>query len=393
MRVFITSVAGTGHVFPLVPLARALSARGSDVLWGVSEQAVPLLRAADVPVVAISRDALPSPADALAAFPELKELAPHERPNAMFARLWGGMVAPAMLDALLPVAREWRPDLVICDAAALAGHIVAAELGVPSVTSGFGPLLPAERVAPAEAQTAPLWRSRGLEPRPYAGSYDYLYLDPFPPSLQPQDVAHVPRRQLIRPMGYTGPTTDAPLPLPLGRSDRPLVYLTMGTVFNQPGLFADLIASLRQLDIRLLVTVGNDGDPSLLGEQPDHVRIERYVSQSQLLPHCSVVVSHAGSGTALGAMALGLPQLCLPQGADQFLNAHAIAGAGAGISLSPHEASVDAVSQAVSRLLDEPSFRLSASQIAASIAGMPSPDNVAAVLEQMPQEPQQRQKG
>ncbi len=47
-----------------------------------------------------------------------------------------------MLAALLPVALDWSPDLVVADAAEFAGHIVAAELGIPSVTKDFGPLLP-----------------------------------------------------------------------------------------------------------------------------------------------------------------------------------------------------------------------------------------------------------
>jgi UDP:flavonoid glycosyltransferase YjiC (YdhE family) len=83
----------------------------------------------------------------------------------------------------------------------------------------------------------------------------------------------------------------------------------------------------------------------------------------------------------LSTLTLGLPQLCVPQGADQFLNADAVAAAGAGISLMPGDTDPDAISDAVVRLLDDASYRDAAGRVSASIASMPSPDEVAAVLE------------
>ena len=84
---------------------------------------------------------------------------------------------------------------------------------------------------------------------------------------------------------------------------------------------------------------------------------------------------------AVGAVALGLPQLCLPQGADQFLNAAAIASAGAGLALMPREATAEAVTDAVLRLLTDLSFRDAAARVSESIASMPSVEEVAALLE------------
>lgn len=299
----------------------------------------------------------------------------------MFGKIFGAVAAPQILPDLVRVALDWRPDLVVADAAEFAGHIVAAELGIPSVTKGFGALLPERRVRAAGEEVAPLWRSRGLEPRPYGGSYDHLYLDIYPPEFDTQVAAHVPHRQRLRPVADDGHVeTSSPLPLP-APTDAPLVYVTMGTVFNNPDLFEVVLAALRELDLRILVTVGPEGDPAVVGPQPAHVRVERYVPQALVLPHCDVVVSHAGSGTVLATAAHGLPQLCLPQGADQFLNATAVESAGSGLSLMPGDGNADAVRDAVVRLLVEPSFRDAAGGVSVSIASMPSPDEVAAVLE------------
>jgi UDP:flavonoid glycosyltransferase YjiC (YdhE family) len=129
------------------------------------------------------------------------------------------------------------------------------------------------------------------------------------------------------------------------------------------------------------VTVGPQTDPAIFGIQPPHVRIERYVPQERVLPLCDVVVSHAGSGTMLATLSHGVPQLCLPQGADQFLNAPAVVSSGAGMSLLPGEATPAAIRDAVARLLGDASFGEAARRIARSIASMPSPNDVATTLE------------
>ena len=45
---------------------------------------------------------------------------------------------------------------------------------------------------------------------------------------------------------------------------------------------------------------------------PAHVHAVRYLTQSQVLPHVDLVVSHGGAGTTLGAIEAGLPHLLLP---------------------------------------------------------------------------------
>jgi UDP:flavonoid glycosyltransferase YjiC (YdhE family) len=161
------------------------------------------------------------------------------------------------------------------------------------------------------------------------------------------------------------------------------VYLTFGTVFRDPGPLRIALDAIASLDVDLLVTVGPAGDPTTLGQPPGNVRVERYVRQSQVFADCDVVASHGGSGTFLGALGRGIPQLCLPQGADQFLNAEACRRAGVGLALEPAEATRASIEVAVDRLLSEPSFRDRASAVAAEIAAMPGPDEVAAAIERL----------
>ncbi len=381
MRILVMSLSGLGHLHPIVPLALALHARGHELRWLTGPDAVERLAS-----MGIAAHPVGLPFEALRAeywgrYPGSADASPTEVPDHVFPHLFGEIAPSHTLPDAISFARDWRPELIVHDAADFAGPIVAAAVGVPSVAHAFGALTPIARVVGAAIQVAPAWRSVGLEPRAFGGLYDYLYLDIYPPSLQLADMAHVPVRQLIRPGGVETRDAGAGSPSPEIADARPLVYLTFGTIYRDRPILAVAVAAAAELPVRVLVTVGPNGDPAALGPQPDHVRVERYVPQSQVLPEAAVVVSHSGSGTFLGAAAHGVPQLCLPQAADQFLNATAGVRAGIALDLDAGATDVTAIGDAIRRLLDEPVFRDRASAVAAEIAAMPAPDAVVPVLE------------
>jgi MGT family glycosyltransferase len=207
-------------------------------------------------------------------------------------------------------------------------------------------------------------------------------VDIYPPSLRPGEVAHIASVQPIRHVTFAAPGhEDAPVWVG-GDTGDPLVYVTFGTVFNRDvSVIATVVEALRDLPLRVVVTLGPGHDAGVLGEQPANVHVAGYIPQTQLLPHCAAVVSHAGSGTFLAALARGLPQLLLPQAADQFLNAAAGARAGAGIAIGPAELTVEAVRREFRRLHAEPAFREAARRVSREIREMPAPDVVVEKIE------------
>ena len=85
----------------------------------------------------------------------------------------------------------------------------------------------------------------------------------------------------------------------------------------------------------------------------------------------------------LGAASHGLPQLCLPQGADQFDNAQGLASSGAGLALHPEEATVEAIAEAINQLLTDPAYTTNARQLQQQIASMPTPTTVVSEIERL----------
>jgi len=356
----------------------AFAEQGDEVLWATASDTAVRLRAdgqsvADAGVT--DRDGM----SIVFADPEIQALTPAERPPVMGPRLFGKIRPPQMLADLLPIATSFAPDLIVADTFELAAPIVATKLGVRHVTHSFGPLLPPQRLTAASEHVEQLWRDHGLEPRPYGGVYDGLYLDVYPPSMSLSERGHVPQVQQLRPVEYeTG--EDVALPDWIVAGADPLVYVTMGTVFSDTAAMTAIVNGVRHLNVRVLVTVGPHWGEDALGTQPSNVHVAKYVPQRQILSHCSLVISHGGSGNFLASIAAGLPQIVVPQGADQFLNARAGEHAGLAAVIQPTALDASAVTSAAERTLGDPAVRSSALRVAAEIAGMPSPAEVALLL-------------
>ena len=226
----------------------------------------------------------------------------------------------------------------------------------------------------------------GLLPDPTLSMLSqYLVLSPCPPRYRDPACPLPATGHAIRPAALDRPPGLAKPDQSPDRPPVPIVYCTLGTVDNLTcgDLFERMIAGLRELPIELIVTVGHQRDPAQLGPQPATVRVERYIPQTLVLPRCSLVVSHAGSGTVIGALAHGVPMVLLPRAADQPHNARRCADLGVGLALDPLTASAEAIREAAIEVLTQPSFRLAAERLRDESAALPGPDHAIDLLQRL----------
>jgi UDP:flavonoid glycosyltransferase YjiC (YdhE family) len=369
VRVLVTSTPGAGHVFPMVPTVLALRAAGISVRWATGQEASGWLARLGIEHLPAGLDTGPRGSVALELVPGLVDVPPAERRVLIGPTTFARVAAPAMASDLRPLMDADPPDLVLTEPCELAAPALAAARGIPHVCVGFGGLLPDEVLSAMAEQVAPVWAEEGLTVPADAGIYQHRYLHPFPASLGcvPGELPVVP----VRPVGADAAVGDAPAWVLRMGSDRPLVYVTFGTEFGHQAPFEPLLTALGRLDVDVVVTLGGGAGAIDLPVVPDNVRVETFVPQRALLERAALVVSHAGSGTMLGAAAHGVPQLCLPLGADQFDNAEAVAAAGLGESLLPGEVTATALLPACADLLARP--RPAVDRVAAEIAAMPAP--------------------
>lgn len=380
MRVVVACIPQTGHLLPLLPLAEALSAQGHDVVVASGADAGDAVQERSL----CFRETGPPFADWFGALAARTRgipgqgLAPDRVERYFLPRLFGEVGAALVVDDLMAAVTDHRADLLLFDPVMFAAPLVGTLLGVRAVQHTVGPVyddLTLDLVADA---VSPIWQQFGLSVPPAAGMYDGTTVAICPRSLDPS-TADRERFELMRPVSL--PTTGrTPRPHTFANPERPLVYLTLGTFSNSPDVFRLVIEALRDEPINVLVTTGRDIDPAALGATPPNVHVAQFIPQAEVLPHCALVVHHAGAGTTFGILAHGLPSVALPQSADNFTIAARLASTGAAISVKPADVTGDAVSAAVNAILAESSYAESARRLADEIAAMPPPADVAARL-------------
>ncbi len=381
MRVLCTSTPMEGVVGPLLPIARALRDRGHDVQLAVGPDVQGRVEAAGFAATVVGPSAME------AAMRTMADAAAASSPGAgpaFGAVMFGEVFAPDLLPPLRRIADAFVPDVVVHPPVELASPIVAAERGIPSVTYGFGQLLAGEMVRALADRVSPLWEAAGVAADEHAGIYRDCFLDPCPPGMRLGPVAPARVVQAIRPE-IPGATSDA-LPATMASlGDRPLLYVTLGTVpiFNQLATFEVLLDAVAQDgDIDVVATIGSNNDPVALAPRPANVHICQWLPLRPLLDRCHAVVCHGGSGTTLAALNAALPMVIVPLGADQFENALACERAGTARVVRPGDVEASVVRDAVRAVMAPGSpEQQGARLVAGEIAAMPEPFDAMAIIE------------
>jgi UDP:flavonoid glycosyltransferase YjiC (YdhE family) len=383
MRILFAFAGGSGHFNPLVPIARAAEAAGHRV-------AVACPPGMAGRVEADGFEALPAGTPSDDPPPTRMPLLPLDpgREDRDVRDGFAGWMARDRARAIAPHFATWRPDVVVRDEMDFGTVVAAERAGLPHATVL---VIAAGGLARPEVIGEPLRALRaehGLPPDPELRMLSrHLVLSPFPPSYRDPRFPLPDTARALRPLTPEPPAGVAAPAWLANLDDRPTVYLTLGTIFNTESgdLFPRLLAGLRALDVNLVVTVGHHIDPAEFGPQPPGVRIERYVPQALLLPHCDLVVSHGGSGSVMGALEHGLPMVLAPMGADQPLNGARCAALGLGRVVDAVAATPNDVRAAAADVLADPAYRAAAGRIRAEMAALPGPDHAVELLSRVDQ--------
>jgi len=185
---------------------------------------------------------------------------------------------------------------------------------------------------------------------------------------------------------YVGPRLDDPSwaepwnsPWPAG-DPRPLVLVGLSSTYqDQLPTVRRVADALGRLPMRGLITVGPAVDAGEVAP-PENVVVVPSAPHGAVLPHASVVITHAGHGTAIKALAAGVPMVCLPMGRDQDDTAARVILTGGGVRLKP-SASAKSIAAATRDVLDNARYRDAARTMAEAIAAETQTDRAVAELE------------
>lgn len=362
-RVLLGAFGDPGHVFPCMALGRALRGRGHDVALHTAEK---------------WRAHAEAEGFAFHAAPEYTPEMTNGVPLKPYAA-----VAAATGQASEVVAQV-APDIVVADILTLAPALAAELAGLPVATliphvypdplDGWPPYSLGARL-PRTAAGRLLWRvtrpsldaglargmrecnetreAVGLPPRMWVhnGQSPELVLVATMPQLEYPRTwpAHV---HVVGPLLWEPPADDVELP----PGDAPLVLVAPSTSQDpHHRLLRAAVEGLGDLPVRVLATWNRRPLKQCL-DVPANTRLVEWVSYARTMPHCDVVVCHAGHGTVVRALASGCRLVAVPAGGDMNENAARIDWAGVGVRLPRRATTPRAVRLAVGRALARPSI-------------------------------------
>lgn len=159
-----------------------------------------------------------------------------------------------------------------------------------------------------------------------------------------------PWSRVVGPLLWEPAAADVELP----PGDGPLVLIAPSTSQDPDHrLLRAALEGLAGAPMRVLATWNRRPLDRPVRVAPN-VRLVDWVSYSRTMPHCDLVVCHAGHGTVARALACGVPVVACPSGGDMGENAARVDWAGVGVRLPQRLISPRPLRLAVERALADP---------------------------------------
>lgn len=172
-------------------------------------------------------------------------------------------------------------------------------------------------------------------------------------------------------------------PAPMASSEAPVVLVAPST--SQDPEHRLLTAALRGLadaDVRVIATWNRRLPPKPL-PVPPNAKVVEWVSYSQTMPSCDVVVCHAGHGTVARALSSGCVVVACPVAGDMNENAARVCWAGAGVRLPRRFISPRPLRLAVERAASDGAMRAKARELAKWARSHNAAERAAMLLERL----------
>jgi MGT family glycosyltransferase len=375
-----------GHMNATLPLVAELVARGERVVYLATESWRPRVEAAGATFAAYEADSA------------LFDPPAHRGGLYSVMAYLIGVAEQVLPDVLRHVERE-RPDYLLIDSMCVWGRLAQQITGLPAVTLGsvfvpndahvsmddmvrqaYGQAPREVLLAGVDALNTYLQISQRIDRR--HGTISPSIVEFFA-NRQPLNIIftskffHLAGDSYDDSYLFVGPSVAPRVEAPrasfaLPEGDQPLIYVSMGTIFNdQLPFFRAAIDTLADGPWRVVMSTGNRIDRAALWPHADrpfprNIAVHEFVPQLDVLAHASLCITHGGMNTTSEALWHGVPLLVFPQHGDQHLVAARVVELGAGLRLIPPDIEPSRLRALVTQVLGEPSFKQQADRIASS---------------------------
>ena len=330
-RILYIGVPAFGHSYPALPVLNELSNRGHQVIAYNHISFRVLFENADVEFI-----------DYPAVFPEVDEI------RKIFSRMIStsvliSRIAEPLIKFLSAQINDVRPDLIIYDSMAAWGYISARTCSIDNVcfnttfvmkgsekAMGFFTMLSLVRESLPVAVQMKAWIS---EMKDRYGSDVAGGITEFAQTnivftsreLQPESKYLNDRFFFVGASINPDLRSEADLSLKVLNRNKPLVYISMGTILKtNKELYVSILETARRIDAEFIISTGGHSTSlwnTLEGTGiPENLHVFQSVPQLQVLQYADVFISHGGMNSLSEALIYGVPIIAIPGHQEQILN-------------------------------------------------------------------------
>jgi len=152
------------------------------------------------------------------------------------------------------------------------------------------------------------------------------------------------------------PQSRMPDGWPVPSSQRPLVYVTLGSS-GAAALLPAIVAALGDMPVVAMVATAARAK---ISQTPPNVLVADMLPGIEVAKRSKLVICNGGSLTCYQALSAAVPVIGIASNLDQFLNMQAIERAGAGLTLRADRFGTNGLVEAVDRVLNDARFQSAA---------------------------------
>jgi hypothetical protein len=191
-----------------------------------------------------------------------------------------------------------------------------------------------------------------------------------------------PGHHYVGPLGVWEPPSQSPAYLDEAGDPWVLVSISSQMQDDIP-LAQAALGALEGKPVRAVLTMGPGHHLSELAAVPSNVRVEQLVSHAAVLNRGVLLLSHAGHGSVMKALWIGRPMILVPWGRDQPGVAARAAALGVAAVVPREEASAEALSTSIDRILSDEKVREESARQGARLRSTDPPARAAELLERL----------
>ena len=333
-KIVFFGIPAYGHTNPTIEVVRALTSRGHEVRYysfNAFREKIEEARAQF-----ISCDAyLP---------PVLEEV--ERRTQYDFFSLIGMFtnITVGMSNFVCKELQEYEPDCIVSDSLCIWGKLLAKKMNIPmvcSTTSFAFNSLTSKLMKPGLRElfytlTGILNAGKYIKLLGQCGYEVSNIMELIQNDDKTDTIVYTSRdfQPLSETFGnkyaFVGPSIPA-VSVESMQKEQPLIYISLGTVLNNQKFFQNCVEALKNSPYKIIMSVGNEKNATLLENIPKHFQAKASVPQLEILQNTDVFITHCGMNSVSESIYFEVPMVLMPQHSEQNLIAQRAQETGVGL--------------------------------------------------------------